>query len=89
MDFRKKHVENGGDGVYAAWSLCYLEDSIEDVKSILKPIGLADRFNTEKGICPNAEMIQPQLMQFTTNQKDEKEMKKQADILQKTIKYFS
>ena len=52
-------------------------------------MGLADRFNTQKGICPNAERIQPQLMQFTTNQKDEDEMKQQADCLGRTIRHFS
>lgn len=88
-EFRKKYVENGGDGIYAAWALCYMEDSIADIRRILKSMGLEDRFITDKGICPNAEMIQPQLMQFTTNQKSEEEMSKQADILYKTIKYFS
>lgn len=87
--FRKKFIENNGDGIYAAWALCYKEDSIGDVKSILETIGLKDRLNTNSGICPKAEEIQPQLMQFTTNQKDEKEMKIQAEALYKTIKYFS
>ena len=55
-------------------SLCYNEGSIEDIrKHLLTPIGLNERFNTETGICPKAEKIQPQLMQFTTNQKDEEE----------------
>jgi len=88
-DFRNKHVENGGDGLYAAWTLCYLEGCVSDIKNLLKPMGLAERFITDKGLCPNAEMIQPRLMQFTTNQKNEEEMKKQADALYKTIKYFS
>jgi len=88
-DFRKKSVEYGGDGVYAAWALCYQEDSIPDIKKRLASIGLDKQFNTQKGICPKAELIQPQLMQFTTNQKDEEEMKIQADVLYKTIKYFS
>lgn len=87
--FRKKYVEFGGDGIYAAWSLCYQEDSIPDIKRRLASIRLDKQFNTQKGICPNAELIQPQLMQFTTNQKNEEEMKIQADALYKTIKYFS
>ncbi|NJK97408.1 MAG: hypothetical protein HC905_23085 [Bacteroidales bacterium] len=52
-------------------------------------MGLNNRFITDKGICPVAEKIQSQLMQFTTNQKDDEEMKVQADALYKTIKYFS
>jgi len=89
VNFRKKYTEFAGDGIYAAWTLCYQEDSIADVKRILKSMNLEDRFNTEKGICPVAERIQPQLMQFTTNQKDESEMSQQAEALYKTIKYYS
>ena len=82
-------MENGGNGIYAACSLCYLENSIDDIKDFLRPMGLAEMFVTDKGIYPNAEKIHPQLMQFTTNQKDEEEMKIQADALEKTIRYFS
>ena len=88
-DFRKRFIENGGDGIYAAWTLCYQEDSIEDVERMLNAMHLEGKLNTEKGICPNAEKIQPLLMQFTTNQKDEEEMKIEADALYKTIKDFS
>ena len=34
------------------------------------------------------EKIQQQLIQFTTNQNTEDEMKEQADILEKTIRSF-
>ncbi len=88
-NFRKKHAEFGGDGIYAAWTLCYLEDSITDIKNILNPMKLDKRFNTEQGLCPNAERIQKQLMQLTTNQKDESEMQKQAEAFYKSIRYFS
>jgi perosamine synthetase len=86
--FRAEYVKNGGDGIYAAWALCYLEDSIPDIKRRLSAIGLSERFNTNPGICPVSEHIQPQLMQFTTNQKNIDEMKQQAEILYKTIKEF-
>ncbi len=88
-DFRRKHVENGGDGIYAAWTLCYQEDSIDEIENLLDGMGLCGRLNREGGICPNAEKIQKQLMQFTTNQKDEQEMKIQAEALAKTIEYYS
>ena len=87
--FRKKHIEHGGDGFFAAWALCYQEDSIPDVNNRLKSMGLEGRLNTKTGICPNAELIQKELMQLTTNQKNEEEMKVQADALDKTIRYFS
>jgi perosamine synthetase len=89
-DFRSKYVEFGGSGIYAAWALLYREGSIEDIRTrLLIPIGLDSQFNTSAGICPVAERIQPQLMQFTTNQKEEEEMKREADALCKTINFFS
>ena len=84
-EFRLRFVDNGGDGFYAAWTLCYQEDSIEDIRNILKSIGLNERFNTANGICPNAEKVQKKIMQFTTNQKNEDDMKIQAEALRKTI----
>lgn len=87
-DFRMEYIKNGGDGIYAAWTLCYLEDSVDDIKYRLNKMGLGDRFNKEHGQCPVAEQTQPKLMQLTTNQKDEQEMQVQADALFKTIKTF-
>lgn len=87
-DFRYKYVELGGDGIYAAWALCYMEDSIQEIHKMLEKMNLGKRFVSDPGICPIAENIQQQLMQFTTNQKDENEMEKQAEILGKTIAYF-
>jgi len=89
VTFRNKYIENGGDGIFAAWTLCYQEDSIPDIKNRLEILGLANRINTNRGICPNAELIQKELMQLTTNQKNKEEMEIQADALEKTINYFS
>ncbi len=88
-EFRRKYVEYGGDGIYAAWALLYQEDSIPDIQCRLRSMGLEGRLIVDPGICPNAEKIQPQLMQFTTNQKNEEEMNIQAEALHKTIQYFS
>ncbi len=88
-EFRKKHISNGGDGIFAAWALCYQEDSIPEIKNRLESIGLKNRLNCNEGICPNAESIQSRLMQLTTNQKNEVEMEKQAEAFYKTIKSFS
>ncbi|HOR28863.1 MAG TPA: DegT/DnrJ/EryC1/StrS family aminotransferase [Candidatus Sumerlaeota bacterium] len=87
--FRKKHIEYGGDGAYAAWTLCYLEDSVPEILALFRRMGLDRRMATDRGICPHAEMIQRELMQFTTNQKDEDEMKVQAEALYRTVRYFS
>jgi len=88
-DFRNRYIRNGGDGIYAAWSLLYQEDSLADVREYLEPLGLNDQLVTAPGTCPVAESIQPQLMQFTTNQKDESEMQRQTEALYKTIRYYS
>lgn len=87
--FRKKYIEYGGDGIYAAWSLCYQEDSIPEIQAMLSVMQLGGRLKCEAGICPQAEILQPKLMQFTTNQKDEQEMNIQAEALEKTLRYFS
>tara|TARA_R110002020_G_scaffold338742_2_gene554037 strand:- start:886 stop:2097 length:1212 start_codon:yes stop_codon:yes gene_type:complete len=85
QQFRKKHIENGGDGIYAAWTLCYQEDSVPHIKKRLSKMGLKFVINTN---CPVAENVQRKIMQLTTNQRDEEEMKIQAEALDKTIKYF-
>jgi perosamine synthetase len=87
--FRQKHIEFGGDGIYAAWTLCYLEDSLDDIRSIFGPMGLGDRLSYTRGLCPTAERIQGQLMQLTTNQKDESEMQQQAETLARVVRHFS
>jgi|SaaInlStandDraft_4_1057021.scaffolds.fasta_scaffold08696_3 perosamine synthetase len=87
-EFRIEYIANGGDGIYAAWTLCYLEDSVNDIQARLAKMGLNERFNTALGQCSVAEKVQSQLMQLTTNQKDEQEMKTQAEALRKTITFF-
>ena len=87
-DFRNAFIKNGGDGIYAAWTLCYLEDSIPEIKNMLSRMGLGDRIDASLGQCLVAESVQPKLMQFTTNQKDESEMGVQCEALHSTIKQF-
>lgn len=89
VNFRRKFVEFGGDGVYAAWALCYQEDSVPEIHHLLVQMHLGGRFQTSPGLCPVAEQVQQQLMQFTTNQKDEAEMDRQAECLDKAIRFFS
>jgi len=69
--FRKAYVDNGGDGIYAAWSVPYQE-----------PV-LAGEF---PGDCPVAESLQAKLMQFKTNYRDMSVAESKAEVLYKTIK---
>lgn len=76
QEFRKKYIEFGGDGIYAAWQTVNNEPAFKDNK-----IGW--------GEVPVAEKLQKNMMQFTTNQKDETERNKQIEALKQTISFFS
>jgi dTDP-4-amino-4,6-dideoxygalactose transaminase len=75
-DFRKKYLENGGDGIYAASKLQHQEPAFRDNK-----IGY--------GETPVAIDLQKKLMNFTTNQANENERMLQIEALTKTLKYFN
>jgi dTDP-4-amino-4,6-dideoxygalactose transaminase len=72
-DFRKKYIENGGDGIYGACAIPYTEPA------------LADR---PYYVCETAEFFQPRLMQFKTNYRDMDLAAVKAAALEKTIKGF-
>lgn len=82
--FRDLFQSNGGDGYYAAWKLSYFEPLFLDI--IQKWEGVWQKY--EKGLCPNAEYLQPRMIQLKTNYWDLDEAKKQAEILSKTINQF-
>jgi perosamine synthetase len=73
-DFRDRYLESGGDGVYAAWQLTYLEPAFKQ--------------KYKKGVCPVAESVQPKLLQFKTNYMDMDIAREKAEALTKTIEYF-
>ena len=71
-EFRKRYIENGGDGIYGCWSVPYQEPIMEKMKI--------------RGNCHVAEAIQPKIMQFKTNYRDLELAYKKADALKKTVK---
>jgi perosamine synthetase len=82
-DFRRKFRELGGDGIYAAWRLTYLEPAFQSKK--LNP----DQTQIlEPGLCPVAESLQPRLLQFRTNYFERDRAERQAEILRRTIAHF-
>ncbi len=94
-DFRKKFMEYGGDGIYAAWALVYNEPVFQLIHKEGKcfedgPAQLKQYKGFLKGHirCPQAELLQPKLMQFTCNQGIEKDMNLQMRALEQTIRYF-
>jgi len=72
--FRDRFRELGGDGVYAAWRLTYLEPAF--------------RGQYPRGLCPVAESIQPFLLQFKTNYWETDTAARQAEILREAIGSF-
>jgi len=88
QQFRKKYIEFGGDGIYAAWALSYEETLMAEGHYKKHCPMIYDKLQYHRGICPNAEAIQPKLMQFVTNYGSVDEARPMADALYKTIKFF-
>ena len=88
-EFRKAYVEAGGDGIYGAWSVPYLEPMMTERKYVKRCPWVYEDVSYEAGLCPVAENIQKQLMQFKTNYRDMKLAERKADILRAVIKKFS
>jgi len=87
-DFRKQYVSRGGDGIYAAWSVPYLEPVISDKNFINMNRAVYNDISYRNGLCPVAEEMQPKLMQFKNNYRDLSLAKKQADILREVVEYY-
>lgn len=89
FEFRKKYIEFGGDGYYAAWKLAYQEPMFRN-KAFLnrERIKEYEKYDYTKVSCPVAEELQRQIIQLKTNYFDEEKMKKQGEVLRKTIDYF-
>jgi perosamine synthetase len=88
--FRDRFVGFGGDGIYAAWKLTYLEPMFESMQLLgrEKFISAHNRDAYKPGLCPVAERIQPRLLQFKTNYWNLEDAARQAEILRKTIRSF-
>ena len=86
-EFRDKFLANGGDGVYAAWKLTYLEPMFKEINLLRREkfITSENLLQYRPGLCPVAEMLQPRLVQFKTNYWDIKRAHKQAEILKMTL----
>ncbi len=90
-EFRKKFMQLGGDGIYSAWKLSYLEPAYLNMNFLgrEKYIKAYGNYEYHQGLCPIAEKLQAKMLQFKTNYWDERDAVRQADLLRKTISYFS
>lgn len=87
-EFRKSYINNGGDGIYGAWSVPYLEPMIAERQFVKRCPWVYEHVKYEKGLCPVAEAVQPKIMQFKTNYRDSKLAEIKAEVLMKTINGF-
>lgn len=87
-EFRKTYVDMGGDGFYGAWSVPYLEPVIKERTFAKRLPEVYGRVSYYMGLCPNAEAIQPKIMQFKANYRDLELAKQKADVLRQVIKKF-
>jgi len=85
-DFRKMYVDEGGDGIYGAWSVPYLEPMMADRKYVKRCPPIYKDLYYKKGLCPVAEKIQPLIMQFKTNYRDIDIVRERVDILKNVIR---
>jgi perosamine synthetase len=88
--FRDRFAEKGGDGIYAAWKLTYLEPMFQklDLLGREKFITAGNQAKYKEGLCPIAEKVAPRLLQYKTNYWDISEAEKQAEILRATLQSF-
>jgi len=87
-DFRAEYIKQGGDGIYGAWSVPYLEPMISDRTFVSHYPEIYKDITYNIGLCPTAERIQPKIMQFKTNYRDVDLAKQKALCLKNTIQKF-
>ena len=85
FDFRKEYIKSGGDGIYGAWSVPYLEPVMTERNFVKRLPELYKDIFYKKGLCPIAEDVQKKLMVFKTNYRDLKLAEHKSKVLQKVI----
>jgi perosamine synthetase len=88
-EFRRAYINEGGDGIYGAWSVPYLEPMMATRQFAKRLPSIYENITYPMGLCPVAEHIQPKIMQFKTNYRDLDLAEKKADILRKIILKFA
>ena len=86
--FRKEYIDMGGDGFYGAWSVPYLEPIIAERQYVKRLPEIYEDTHYEEGLCPVAERVQKQIMQFKSNYRDLDLAKQKAEVLYKLISKY-
>ncbi len=94
-EFRKKFMELGGDGIYAAWKLSYMDPMFQPgtlnfagKEKVIEATYKGEMQTYAAGLCPIAERVQQQILAFKTNYWDWDRAQRQAEILKKTISLY-
>lgn len=87
-EFRLEYIKQGGDGIYGAWAVPYLEPMIQERTFVARYPEIYKDVSYSPGLCPVAERMQPLVMQFKTNYRDLAIASKKVECLSKTIDKF-
>ena len=79
--FKELYQANKGDGYYAAWKLSYHETLLINYQNLSWQ-------KYDSPICPNAEFLQPRMLQFKTDYWNIEECYQEAKVIEKTIKQY-
>lgn len=85
-EFQKKYIQEGGDAIYGAWSVPYLEPMVSQRQFLKRCPWVYEDIYYHEGLCPVAEKVQKKLMQFKTNYRNIALAEQKAEALQRTIK---
>jgi len=88
-EFRAEYVKQGGDGIYGACSVQYLEPMVSERRFVKRLPQIYENVKYEKGICPVSEDVQSKLMQFKNNYRSLDLAKLKAKALEQTIIKFN
>lgn len=89
QDFRRKFKEKTGQGIYSAWKVVYQEPMVSSQSYAYRYPTIYQDCPCYEGSCPVAERIQPQLMQFKTNNRNPRLARKIAAQLHDLIQEVS
>lgn len=87
-EFRSAYVAEGGDGIYSAWAVPYLEPMVANREFAKRLPDVYKNVEYRPGLCPKAEVLQKKIMQFKTNYRDLRLAEQKAAALVRTIKKF-
>ena len=94
--FRKKFIENGGDGLYSCWCPVHLEPVFQKMNFYgsaycapnFHPLYKGSVKSYNVGDCPVTEEFQPHMMLFKTSFTTYEKTLQQAEALRKTVDFF-